>query len=225
MYARWPCPTPDGGTADEMALVFGARRNARLMVIPPLFDEANRFRHQIIEIAYCLDERGIDSICPDLPGCNESLAPHSAQTLSGWRKAAAAAARHFAATHVLAIRSGCWLAPDSLPGWLYAPAKSGQILRAMLRARTLAAREAGREETAEALLEIGRKQGLGLAGWDLGAGLIAELETSEFEPHERHTVVEQADVGGKPLWLRAENDSDPAQAEALAALIALGIVR
>jgi hypothetical protein len=219
MYSSWPCPTPNGGTVDEMALAFNGRRSERVLVIPPLFDEANKFRHQIFEIMLQLDERGIDSVCPDLPGCNESLAPHGSQTLAAWRRSTAAAAMHFGAKHVLAIRSGCWLAPDKLPGWLYAPSRPAQVLRGLLRARTLVAREAGRQETAEALLEAGRVSGLTLAGWDLGATLITELENGEFEPHAGHKVIEPADVGGQLLWLRAENDFDPEQADALASLI------
>jgi hypothetical protein len=219
MYTSWPCPTPNGGTVDEMALAFNGKRDARVLVIPPLFDEANKFRHQLLEIMSRLDGRDIDTVCPDLPGCNESLASHSSQTLAGWRRSAAAAAQHFGATHVFAIRSGCWLAPDDLPGWLFAPNRPAQVLRGMLRARTLAAREVGLQETAEGLLEAGRVSGLTLAGWDLGADLIAELESAEFAAHASHRVVEQAEIGGKPLWLRAENDFDPEQADALASLI------
>lgn len=222
MYASWPCPRADGGVGEEMALVFDRKRVRRLLVIPPLFDEANKFRHQILEIMARLDEGGIDGICPDLPGCNESLAAHGDQTIAHWRAAAAAAAQHFGATHVLALRSGCWLAPERLGGWLYAPAAPAQILRAMLRARTLAAREAGRAETAEALIERGRMNGLVLAGWEIGPQLLGELESAEYVAGGRHVVVEQAQVGGKPLWLRAENDADPEQASALAALIVAG---
>ncbi len=223
MYASWPCPIPSGGMGEEMALVFDARRGSRLLVIPPFFDEANKFRHQILETMSRLDELGVDSICPDLPGCNESLIPHSAQSLAAWRIAAIAAANHFSATHVLAFRSGCWIVPSALPGWLYAPSKPGQVLRAMLRARTIAAREAGRQETAESLLEQGRKEGLELAGWKLGSALIGELEATGFEVHDHHNTIDHSEIGGKALWLRAENDFDPEQAEALAALIAAGI--
>ncbi|WP_234030124.1 alpha/beta hydrolase family protein [Erythrobacter mangrovi] len=208
---------------EEMALALDGKRSTRLLVIPPFFEEANKFRHQILEIIIRLNERGIDSICPDFPGCNESLAPHSAQSLVGWRIAAMAAANHFSATHVLAIRSGCWIAPSSLPGWLYAPPKPGQVLRAMLRARILAEREAGQQESAETLLEKGRKKGLEIAGWELGSTLIDELEATEFSAGDLHSVVDHSEIGGKALWLRAENDFDTEQAEALAHLIATGI--
>ena len=126
MYVTWPCPLPDGTSGEEMALCFEQRRSRRLLVIPPLFDEANKFRHQLSEIMRRLDEGGVDCFLPDLPGCNESKAPLQAQTLAGWRQAVGAAAAHFGAAHVLAVRSGCWLVPDDVPAALNAlPAGHG----------------------------------------------------------------------------------------------------
>lgn len=225
MYATWPCPQPDGRSGEEMVLGFDKARKLRLLVIPPLFEEANKFRHQVTEIMRRLDEAGVDCFCPDLPGCNESLAPFAAQTLAGWRAAATRASAYFSATHVLALRAGCWLAPESLPGWLYAPSKPATVLRTMLRARALAAREAGREENANDLLAQARTEGIELAGWSLGAALVAELEREEFAPSARHAVIDQADVGGQPLWLRAENAYDSKQADALVAILARGMTQ
>ena len=223
MYASWPCPQPDGSPGEEMVLGFDHARAKRLLVIAPLFDEANKFRHQTFEIMRRLDAQGIDCFVPDLPGCNESLAPHGEQSIARWRQAVAAAATHFRTGRVLAIRSGAWLVREGCTGWAYAPAKPDQVLRGMLRARTLAAREAGRSESAEALLVEGRERGLELAGWPLGAELVRELEENAFMLPEALTAIEQAEVGGKPLWLRAENDVDPAQADALAAIVAAGM--
>ena len=118
MYATWPCPLPNGRMGEEMVLGFDAARAQRLLVIPPLFDEANKFRHQIFEIMRRIDTREVDCFLPDLPGCNESTADLMQQTLGQWRAAVAAAATHFRATHVLAIRSGGWLVPGDSPGWL-----------------------------------------------------------------------------------------------------------
>ena len=90
----------------------------------------------------------------------------------------------------------------------------------MLRARILSAREAGREEITEELRKTGRERGITLAGWPLGPELFAELETEDSAAPPGYSVVEQADVGGTPLWLRAENDFDLAQATALASIVA-----
>ena len=117
---EWPCPALNGERRDELALVFNRARERRLLVLPGWFDEANKMRRQTVEVMRRLDLAGIDSMLPDLPGCNESEMPLAEQTLEDWRAAADAAARHFNATNVLAIRGGALLAPSRLPGWAYA---------------------------------------------------------------------------------------------------------
>ena len=223
MYSEWHAPKSSGGTSSEACLSFDHGREHRLLILPPLFDEHNKFRRQAVEIMRRLDTQGIDTFLPDLPGCNESLSPLRDQSLASWRTAAEAAAAHFSATQVLAIRGGALLAPATLFCWSYAPSKGRQILRAMIRARTIAAREAGREEKADALLAEGRAQGLELAGWTLGAEMIAQLEQAEPATGKNTRLIEQVELGGSPLWLRAEPDDDPAQADALAALVADGM--
>jgi hypothetical protein len=219
----WSCPQPGGANAEEYALTFDRQRDARLLVVPALFDEANRMRRFSVDVMRRLDGAGIDSILPDLPGTNESLADLETQTLGGWHAAMAAAAAHFGATHMLAIRGGCLLVPDALPGWLYAPAKGGSILRQMLRARTLAAREAGREETREGLTTLALTEGIELAGYRLGPQLFADLEEAEAATRAGLSVIEQGMVGGGGLWLRAEPGESPEQADALAAILAIGL--
>ena len=199
MAALLACyPGTDG---EEYALAFDRGRERRVLVLPALFDEANKLRHFTVEVMRQLDEAGVDTFLPDLPGCNESLAPVEAQTLAGWR-------------------AGALCAPDDLPAWRYAPATGASILRAMLRARVIASKEAGIEETRDALLEHGREQGLELAGYALGAAMIRELETAEPSGGAALANIAQADLGGAGLWLRAEPDHDPAQAAALAAIVA-----
>ena len=82
-----------------------------------------------------------------------------------------------------------------------------------------------REENANDLLAQARTDGIELAGWSLGAALVAELEREEFAPSARHNVIDQADVGGQPLWLRAENAYDAKQADALVAILARGMTQ
>lgn len=222
MIASYPCP--GGDTArddrDEFALAFDRGRKHRLLIVPALFEEANRMRRLTVEVMRRLDAAGIDCFLPDLPGCNESLASLDVQTLDTWRAAMATAARHFAATHGLGIRGGTLLQPD-LPGWRYAPAKGANLLRQMLRARIMASREAGLTETQESLLEIGRSEGLELAGYRLGPGLLDQLQAAV--PGSQGSEIDQETVGGSGLWLRAEPGEDRAQADALAAIVAVGI--
>ena len=220
-YVEWPCPAADSGTRAEAALLFDGGREKRLMVLPPLFEEANKLRHLIVEVMRRLDATGIDSVLPDLPGCNESLAILAEQTLDGWREAAAAAARHFRATAVLTIRGGALLRPEGLPGWDYAPQDGAKILRNMVRARVIASKEAGDAETREGIEALGRSEGIALAGWQLGAPMFTALEQAEVAPREGGVaLLDQETVGGRPLWLRADPDHDAAQADAIAATIA-----
>ena len=170
-----------------------------------------------------LDASGIDSFLPDLPGCNESVEPLEMQTLTGWREAAHIAANHFETTHVLAIRGGALLDPGTLPGWRFAKVNGRSLLRTMLRAQALAAKEAGQDTGTQALAEAGRRDGIELAGWRLGATMFAELETAEPRDDTRLADIALADIGGPGLWLRAEPEENPAQADALAAIVALGM--
>ena len=215
----WPCPAPDGERQDEMALVFDRRRAQRVLVLPAWFDEANTLRRQTVEVMRRLDLSGIDSVLPDLPGCNESPAPLAEQTLESWRAASRAAAEHFSATHVLTVRAGALLAPNGYPGWRYAPTGGAKVLRSLLRARTIASREAGHAERTEDLQARARREGIELAGWRIGASMFQSLE--EAEPATDLVEIEQAAVGGSGLWLRAEPGDEPEQADALAAMIAI----
>lgn len=215
MISGYPCPGGD----NEFALAFDRQREHRLLIVPALFDEANRLRRLTVEVMRRLDAAGIDCFLPDLPGCNESLQPLESQTLDSWRGAMQAATEHFGATHVLGIRGGALILPD-LPGWRYAPVKGANLLRQMLRARIVVAKEAGLAETQEGLLDLGSREGLELVGYRLGPALLTQLQAAE---PTAATDIAQDLVGGSGLWLRAEPGEDRAQADALAAILAVGI--
>jgi hypothetical protein len=217
----WPCPTPDGGRAEGYALVFDQARSHRLLIIPALFDEANRMRRFTVEVMRRLDNAGIDCILPDLPGCNESLQDLSMQTPTGWQAAMTVAAAHFGATHVLGIRGGALLTPGRLPAWHYAPAKGGSILRQLIRSRILMSREAGINEYQDDLLRAGLMSGLELSGFRLNAAFFDQFPM--LLPPQGATEIAQDMIGGSGLWLRAEPDEDRQQADALAKELAIGM--
>ena len=223
IQSLWSCPDTDGGTAEHLALSFDKFRQHRLLIVPALFDEANRLRRFTVEVMRRLDAAGIDSFLPDLPGCNESLAPLEAQSLNSWTMAMLAAARHFRASHVLSMRGGALVMPQLLPGWRYAPTNGAATLKQMLRMRILASREAGREEHQAGLLALGLAKGLVLAGYALGPEMVAGLQSASPPEETRQTIIGQDMLGGAGLWLRAEPDEDAAQADALAAVIAMEI--
>lgn len=222
-FAQWPALLPCGGICEEYALIFQKGRSKRLLVLPAFFDEANKLRRQTVEVMHRLDLSGIDCFLPDFPGCNDSSALLAEQTLFSWRESAKAAANHFKATHVLTIRSSALLAPDGLPGWRYAPQGGAKLMRSMLRARMIAAREAGRGETMAELEVAGRASGIELAGWHLGADMFSALSDCKTPASETLADITQDVVGGPGLWLRAEPDEDPEQADAIAAIIAIGL--
>ena len=214
MIRLWPCP---GG--DEFAVVIDRDRPRRLLIVPPLFAEMNRTRRWLAGTMRALDIHGIDAVMPDLPGTGESLQPFSSQSLHGWRMAMAQAARHFEVTHVLALRGGTLVFPNALPGWVIDPLSGNSLLRQLLRAAVIAGREAGRHDDSAALLERGRNEGLALAGYDCGPALIAGLDSAR-PLDEGQREIRLSEMGGAPLWLRAEPGDDPAQAFRLADIIA-----
>ncbi|MFM5884607.1 MAG: hypothetical protein ACKOQ3_04645 [Novosphingobium sp.] len=219
----YPCPLPGGGDAAEYALAFDHGRVTRLLVVPALFDEANKLRRFTVEVMRRLDGAGIDCLLPDLPGCNESRQDLALLEPEDWATAMHAAARHFGATHVLAVRGGGLVLPPALPGWLYAPVKGASLLKILLRARVIAAREAGRAESVDALFAAGLTDGIALAGYTLSGEMLRQLQ--DLAPVQRAglTAIDHEMVSGAPLWLRAEPDHDPLQADALAAAITMSL--
>lgn len=219
MISTWNALGPDANSHEELMVSFDENRKVRVLVLPALFDEANLMRRFTLQMMRALDGRGIDSFLPDLPGCNESVAPLDSQTLAFWRQAAKRAADQLEATHVLAIRGGALIAPEFLAGWHYASLTGAKLLRSMVRARMIASREAGRDENSGTLLEAGRREGLVLNGWPIGAAMLRELESAEPKITDLQTNIVQSELGGAGLWLRAEPSEDEAQSQALAAIL------
>ncbi|MEL7218652.1 MAG: hypothetical protein AAGK01_09510, partial [Pseudomonadota bacterium] len=85
MISTWNAPLSDGKDSEELLLAFDENRPVRVLILPAWFDEANKLRRFTVEVMRRLDGSGIDSFLPDLPGCNESLAQLSEQTIASWR--------------------------------------------------------------------------------------------------------------------------------------------
>ena len=220
----WPCAAP-GGSGEEFALVAGpSDATVRVLIVHALFEEANRTRRMLVETMRALADASVASMLADLPGCNDSLAPLERQSLADWREAITTAAAHFAATHVLSLRGGAILAPDALPGWRFAPIGGAQVLRPMLRARTVAAREDGLSETLDGLLATGRERGIELAGYRLGAEMIRDLAAAALSETKLAAIMLD-DLGGAALWLRSEPGEDSALSTALATRIVADATR
>ena len=206
------------GGQSEFCLSFGAASSGRaILIVPPLFDEMNRTQRMLVEAMRMLAGKGVCTLLPDLPGCNESMADVAAQNLQSWNEAMTAATGQLGATHIASIRGGVLIDGGiTLPHWRLAPAKGASILKTMLRARMAADKEAGRASSMESLLADAQKGPLELAGYLLSPDMLFSLEHSEAAPLEAAREVALGEIGGSALWLRAEPDDDAAMSASIA---------
>ena len=206
---------------DEACLSFGdAEANRVILIVPPLFDEMNRLRAVLVDAMRGLATCGVTTLLPDLPGCNESLAPIPEQTIESWTRAMTAAAESFGATHIASIRGGALIVSGiALPQWRLSSVKGASLLKTMLRTRIASDKEAGHLTTVDSLMTDAQSGPIELSGYLLGAEMLAGLDGAV--PGDVGVEVALGDdpgqLRGKPLWLRAEPQEDAEMSAALAA--------
>jgi hypothetical protein len=198
---------------------------ATVLIVPPLFEEANRTRRTLVLAMRALANEGFAALLPDLPGQNESPIPLVEADLTRWRAALAAIADGIDGPVVVAALRGGALIDDAVRAaawWRLAPAGGASLLRTLLRARVAADREVGIASSLEALQAEAASAPLLLAGNLLSPAMIAELGAAEVQPVEplRSVAIGADGIAGTPLWLRAEPGEDAAMARAIAADIA-----
>lgn len=204
---------------DEAVTCFGDAQATRvILIVPPLFDEMNRVRAMLVGAMRELAAHGIVTMLPDIPGCNESLAPISSQSMKSWQNAMADAALQLGASHVVSIRGGALIEGYiALPHCRLAGVKGASLLKTMLRTRIASDKESGRNSSIESLLADARRGPIELSGYTLGAMMLAELDAAIPDPAvQAYEVVLGEGIAGKPLWLRAEPQEDAAMSLALA---------
>lgn len=197
-----------------------------VLLLPPLFEEANRLRRTLMLTMHALADAGIASLLPDLSGQNESLVATENATLSLWREEAAAVAAREPVALVASFRGSCLIDGHiAAPHWRCAPVSGSSLLKAMLRARIASDAENGVRSDSAQLLAQAQTAPLLLAGNLLSPQMIAEL--GEAEPQAvtslRTVKIGSASedaIAGTPLWLRAEPGEDGDMARAMAADIA-----
>lgn len=202
----------------------GAPR-ATILIVPPLFEEANRTRRTLVLAMRALATRDLAAVMPDLPGQNESLVPLDDVDLARWQAALAEVAADIEGPLLVAsLRGGCLIDHQvkAAGWWRLAPAGGASLLRTLLRARVSADREAGVTSSLESLSETAKSEPLLLAGNRLSPAMFAQLGSAEVQPVEplRSVGLGTDGITGTPLWLRAEPGEDAAMAEAIAADIA-----
>ena len=196
-----------------------------ILIIPPLFDEANRLRRTLVLMMHALAGSGHDCLLPDLPGQNDSLLPNDLATLSLWRDALTTFSAAIDGPLVTASWRGGALIDDAansaIGHWRMAPIAGSSIVRAMVRTRLAGDKEAGRQSTAESIRASAADGPVELAGYHLCSSMIDQLETATpATPAPLRTVAlgnGENKVTGSALWLRAEPGEDRVMAEAMAA--------
>lgn len=206
------------GDQSEYCLCFGDRGSARtILIIPPLFDEMNRTRRMLVEFMRALADRGICALLPDLPGCNESLACISEQTVSVWRQAVEDAAVQLKPTHIVSVRGGTLIDDRAdKPIMRLAPVKGASVLKTMLRGRLVADKEAGTSSTIESLMAQAATGSLELSGYILSNAMLQSLEDFVPSPSCQCQEITLPEINGSPLWLRAEPQEDAGMSAAFA---------
>ncbi len=202
----------------------GALR-ATIVIVPPLFEEANRMRRTLVLAMRALAADGFAAVLPDLPGQNESLVALADVDLDRWSDALAEAVAAVEGPAVVAsVRGGALIdhRAKATAWWRLAPAGGASLLRTLLRARVAADREASVTSSLESLQEIARSEALLLAGNTLSPAMLAQLNAAEAQPVEprRSVSLGAGGIAGTPLWLRAEPDEDAGMAAAIATDIA-----
>ena len=184
-------------------LRFGVNHDQQILVIEPLFEEANRCRRLIADFMRALDAHGIGSCLADLPGAGESLIDIADVRLCDWREAVQ---RH-GPTFIASFRGGALIDDGASRGvWRFAPETGMRIARDLKRT---------------ALTGLNEKL---FAGHALSASFLEEIEAATLpSPTNLRTVRLESDpqpadlkMSGSPLWRRAEPGEDPALAAALA---------
>lgn len=204
-----------------------AAPRATILIVPPLFEEANRTRRTLVLAMRALAAQGFASVLPDLPGQNESLIPLDTVDLAGWQRALADVADAIDGPVIIAsLRGGALIDHIAKAGawWRLAPVGGASLLRTLMRARVAADREAGITASLESLQDMAKTEPLALAGNRLSPAMVAQLGGAEVQPAAplRTVALGHADdaIAGTPLWLRAEPGEDRAMADAIAADVA-----
>ncbi|OHD04244.1 MAG: hypothetical protein A2885_21805 [Sphingopyxis sp. RIFCSPHIGHO2_01_FULL_65_24] len=198
----------------------GAPR-ATVLIVPPLFEEANRTHRTLVLAMRALAARGFAAAMPDLPGQNESLVALESVDLDMWQAALAEVAKTIDGPVLVAsVRGGALIdhRVKAAAWWRLAPVGGASLLRTLLRARVSADREAGVTSSLESLSETAKREPLLLAGNRLSPAMIAQLGSAEAQPVEplRNVALGPHGIAGTPLWLRAEPGEDAVMAEAIA---------
>jgi hypothetical protein len=179
----------------------------QVLILEPLFEEANRTRQMLSSVMRSLDAAAVGSTIPSLSGTGESLTAIGSVTIADWQREVAQLVSERSFALVCSIRGGALLDQwaGSLPRWRFAPETSARIVRDLRRTRSSGNSQlyAGHALTDEFLA---------------GVEALAPVDASPLRTVRLATDAAACDaqVEGTPLWRRAEPGDDPALSAALA---------
>lgn len=215
-------------------LRFGPADGPVAVLLPPLFEEANRTRRLMAGMARALAAKGIASVMPDLPGQGDSVV--DGVRLATLREALdaavdAAAGGDGALPYAVSVRSGALVDPLARVAgrWRFAPQTGEELLRDLGRIR-----QAATGTAFDPAAHFHATEPVEIAGHRIAGAMLVELATAVgFAGAASLRTVRLASdprpadarVDGAPLWRRTEPGDDPALAERLAADVAEWIGR
>lgn len=188
----------------ENLLRHGAGSPVTLLVLPALFEEANRMRRFTVSVMRHLAMQNIGTILPDLPGTGDSETAICDTILSDWQDAVSALAADVWGS--ISFRGGALLDGACNKRWQLAPETGERLLRDMVRATAFSGDTSVAELDREAGIRPTR-----LVGNLISPAMFLALRNA--------TVVSGAyvsDVAGPKLWRSAEPGDDAAFAERVA---------
>jgi hypothetical protein len=191
-----------GGT--EMLLRHGAGSPITLLILPALFEEANRMRRFTVLVMRNLAEHQIGTIVPDLPGCGDSLSNLSDVTFADWQDAVSTLTGNILGS--VAIRGGALLDNAFANRWRLAPETGERLLRDMTRATSFSEGVSSAELDQQA-----RSHATRLAGNLMSPELYATIRAA-VPARSAHIT----NVDGPKLWRAAEPGDDPKYARLVA---------
>jgi hypothetical protein len=177
-----------------------------VVILQPLFEEANRMRGNLVGVMRALAAANIASILPDLPGTGDSLVATADARLDDWRDAVTALAETLPQPSCsVAVRGGALFDGPFQHRWRLAPESGRRLLRDMIRATALTGAVKAGVLEAQAVEAPTR-----LAGNLVAPPLFSAL--SDAAPGGDAHI---AAIEGAP-WRRAEPDHDAAFVAAMA---------
>ena len=186
-----------------------------VLILQPLFEEANRMRRTLALMARALDRHGVGVAMPDLPGMGEH--PESADSVgsrdieTALNALCASLANDGRAVLVAGFRAACLF--DTLPGaaanWRFAPEPGDRLVRTLMRTETP-------EDSSDTQAFVN--------GQLVSRTLLDDLSRITLpHPQRLRTLRLSTDraaadrhVEASPLWRHAEPGEDPVLAALLA---------